>query len=273
MHENPTAGFGKRGFAGPPQQRRGAFRPTDREPERGGMSPQMPQLILQLGGIAVGIAIAFGILLANKTIMREVGRSMDKAFEERFDAAMRGNDPRDAFHAISDPDPVLTAVHARCDAAYERAKLTKRQEQSVPRSSELWHSETQTAKAAAYVACLTRSTPQRFCDPVHRKHLVAAFERYLAQRQRVADQWKTAAWGVSAVVSRLERNSALMRNIDRRLEMRSIVTSPDVFDGLRDLVATGYVTPGDFGGFAGFGIPDMILRVTDGVEAGKADCR
>ena len=270
MHKNPTAGFGKRGLASAPQQRRSERRPDSHRPERSGASLQMPRLALQMGGFIVGIAIVFGILSANRAVMRQVGRSMDKAFEEKFDAAMRGNDPRIAFEAIADPDPVLKSVHAKCDAAYKRAKLTKRQENAVPKLSDLWHSETQTAKAAAYITCLTRSSPKRFCDPAHRKHLVAAFDQYLIHRHHVGEQWKAEMLAFGANIG---RNDPLASEINRRLNMPSVVTSPQMFDGIRDLVAAGYITPADFGGFAGFGIPDMILRVTDGVEAGKADCR
>lgn len=269
MQGNSTPSFGRRGVVASPEP----GQPRRSRRKRGGSSPQMPRLAKQMAGIATGVAVVVGILLVSQAVMRQVGREMDAAFERAFDERMQGSDPRDAIQALANPDPLLLKVHARCEAAYDKATLKRHQEIALPDTSDLAYAETQTAKAAAYITCLTQSTPERFCRADHREHLVAAVDKYLAHVRHVGEQWDAAIWDLANPDLMRGRNDPLIRELRHRLAFPSVIPSPQMLDGIRSLMAAGYITPGDFGGFAGYGVPDMIMTAAEDVQAQKADCR
>src|SRR5215218_737856 len=143
--------------------RRNAVRPT---PPAEPTSP----LLKQIGGILVGVAIAFALGGAYVVLMKQAGRTLDQKFVENFTAGA----PAEAIQRIKEVDANLDDIHRTCTARTKTVGLDRAQSQAVEGYMQLFSGESELARGAAYIECLATSQPARFCQKPHKAHLVAA---------------------------------------------------------------------------------------------------
>src|SRR5260221_13999361 len=117
-------GFGRRGM----QSAREASRPIS-APSGGGMSP----LVKQIGGMVLGVALAFAIGSAGVYSMKQAGKSLGRDFVERANA---GN-PAAAIEQAGD-DALLKRVHRVCTERSADANLTETQKRATDVSDSLY---------------------------------------------------------------------------------------------------------------------------------------
>jgi hypothetical protein len=210
-------------------------------PSGGRLSP----LVKQLGGIALGVAVACALAAAHMNSMKQAGKSLDQAFVER---AVPGN-PEAAIEQVGGGDALLKNVHRVCIARAARADLTELQRIATDPVSILQTGERRLARAAAYVACLMNEQPQRFCQKPQQQHLFEAMRQYLKLATQIQVEWKLQAVGPAAMVTPPWRPEQLAA-----IDMPSTRLDPQIVEGLVALDASGYLPASEFARFDGLGL-------------------
>jgi hypothetical protein len=217
----------------------------------GGMSP----LVKQIGGVALGILLAFSISGIGVYSMKQAGKSLDQAFVERLNA---GN-PAAAIERAGD-DELLKHVHRVCTARAATADLTEAQKRATRASESLHVVELRLVHAAAYVACLTREQPQRFCQKPHRDHLFEAVRQYFKLVAQAREEWQLQTRSPAAAIARPIDSSQLAP-----IGMPSSRMDPQLQDGLIALDANGYIPATDFARLVPNGMPGGPGRIPRGM--------
>jgi len=216
-------GFGRRGR----QPAGEASRPAPVS-SGGGMSP----LVKQVGGVALGVALAFAMGGAGVYFMKQAGKSLDRSFVERANA---GN-PAAAIERAGD-DALLKRVHRVCTDRAAEANLTEAQKRATDASDSLYIVELRVVHAAAYVACLTKEQPQRFCQKPQRDHLFEVVRQYFKLVVQAREEWQLQMGGPAATIA---------TNQLAAIGMPSARMDPQLQDGLIALDTNGYIPAGDF---------------------------
>src|SRR5437764_3348212 len=104
------------------QHNNGFGRRVPARPSPGSRSLATPgsPLVKQLGGILLGVAIAFGLGVAFVQLMKQAGRTLDRKFVE---AATPGS-PEDAIRQVKNVDGDLRHVQETCTQQAKNATLT-----------------------------------------------------------------------------------------------------------------------------------------------------
>lgn len=249
-----NGGFGRRGM----QPTQGAPQPSPASAGHG-MSP----LVKQIGGIALGVALAFAFGGANMYFMKQMGKSLDRNFVE---SARVGN-PAAAIEQVGGGDELLQRVHRICTRRAAEARLTAAQTRAVDLSLHLEAGESELVRAAAYVACLAAEQPKRFCQKPQRQHLAEAVRQYLKLYGQMREEWQLQTGSPVAPAAAAFRPGQFAVT-----DIPSAQVDPQLVENLRALAANGFIAAGDFGGFAGFGTPREVTEALKGVEAGNGAC-
>jgi hypothetical protein len=258
MTSNQNGGFGRRGAARPAP---GVQPTTDTRPIALARSP----LVKQIGGVVLGVAIAFGLGATFVALMKQAGRTLDRKFVEN---ATPGS-PQDAIKGIKTVDADLQAVQQTCTEQSKTATLNVAQTGATDGYMELYSGESELARGAAFVECLATTKPARFCQAPHKTHLVESVRQYAKLNVQMREAWFMATSGPGL------QKAALMGTpyrLDQRvaLAMPSAVTSPAMLAALRALAVDGYVTIKDFSGASGVGA--SLTEALKDVPARKAPC-
>ena len=168
-------GFGRRGL--PSAVNVPGLKPPDSKP----LSP----LIKQVGGLALGAAVAFAIAGAGTYSMKQFGKSLDRNFVEKANPG----DPKLAIERTGARDALLQQIHLSCTSQAATAELTDAQRRTADATTSLLSGEIQLNRAAAYVNCLTTEQPKRFCQKPQRQHLAEALRQYLKLFGQVREEW------------------------------------------------------------------------------------
>jgi hypothetical protein len=225
-----------------------------------GMSP----LVKQIGGIALGVALAFALGGANVYFMKQVGKSLDEKFIE---TAAAGN-PAAAIEQVGGGDPLLQSAHRICTRRAAEAKLTEAQTRAADVSMHLYAGESELVHAAAYVACLAAEQPKRFCQKPQRQHLAEALRQYLKLFGQMREEWQLQTGSPKVALTRAASPAGQFV----APEMPSARVDAQLVENLRALATNGFIAASDFGGFAGFGTPREVTEALKGVEAKNRAC-
>lgn len=250
-------GFGRRGM-----------QPAGRAPRPvvassgGGMSP----LVKQVGGLALGVALAFAIGGAGVYLMKQMGKSVDR----NFVAQMNAGNPAAVIEQFGD-DATLKRVDRVCSDRAAKADLTEAQRRATDASDSLYIVEVRLARAAAYVACLTREEPQRFCHKPQRDHLFEAVRQYFKQVVKAREEWQLQMGNPAMAV----RSTDVIQVAPAALP--STRMDQQLQDGLVALDADGYIPPGEFARLmmpagAPRGMPPPPVIRSTGTQAKRAAC-
>jgi hypothetical protein len=250
-----NGGFGRRGTQ--PMQDAPRLIPAPAEP---GMSP----LVKQIGGIALGVALAFALGGANTYFMKQAGKSLDRNFVE---TATPGN-PAAAIEQVGGGDELLQSVHRICTRRAAQAKLTEAQTRAIDGTMQLYAGENQLVHAAAYVACLAAEQPKRFCRKPQRQHLAEAVRQYLKLVGQMREAWQFEMVSPRVAIAGPASRAGQFAVPD----LPSARFDPQLAENLRALATSGFIAAGDFGGFAGFGTPREVTEALKGVEAKNGAC-
>jgi hypothetical protein len=224
------------------------------------------RLVRQIGGLALGVAVAFALAGGGVYFMKQAGKSLDQKFAEQL---TRGG-PAQATEQAGG-DEVMQSVNRTCSKRAAEAKLTDAQERATGAFITLHAGELELVSAAAYVVCLSAEQTERLCKVPHRRHLAGAVRQYLKLFEEMRVAWRIAIDGPHVGAMAIMANAGAVR--DRvRPSMPSSQVDPELMANLRKLAAGGLVTASDFGGFAGFGVPRAVIEALRGVEARKASC-
>lgn len=240
--------------------RRGPDTPAG-PPRRG-----IPILFKQIGGIAVGAAIVVALAGGHSYFMKQAGKALD----QKFVAGAAAGNPQGAIGTIAGKDAVLQGIHQTCTRRAALAEVTSEQLDATPTHS-VAGGELQLASSGAYVACLAQEQPKRFCDKSQRQHLVQAMREYLKLLRQTREEWQIQTGGPAGRAFGLT-NAPASAGQPARVELPSDRLDPQLVKGLRSLVADGLITGGDFGGFAGIGVPGEVAEALKDVQAKKAAC-
>lgn len=227
----------------------------------------LPPLIRQIGGLALGVALAFALNSAHVYFMKQAGKSLDQQFSEQ----MTGGNPARAIEQAGG-DQLMQGVDRTCRKRAAEAKLTSAQANATGAFINLHAGELELAGAATYVVCLLAERTERLCKVPDRRHLAEAVRQYLKRIDEVREAWRVAIEGPHRGAMAIMANAGGGLNARARPSMPSSQVDPELIANLRKLAAGGLVAAGDFGGFAGFGVPRAITEALRGVEARKASC-
>jgi hypothetical protein len=217
--------FGRRGIQPVPE----ASRPIPASSGGG-----IPPLVKQVGGMALGVALAFAIGGASVYFMKQAGKALDRGFVETANA---GN-PAAAIEQAGGGDALLQRVHRICTDRAATAELNAAQRNAAFDS--LYVVEHRVVRGGAYVACLTREQPQRFCQKAHRDHLYEAVRQYAKLVVQAREEWQIQAGSPSAMIAG--------GPIDYKQDaagMPSARIDPQLKEGLVALEADGYIPASD----------------------------
>ena len=248
--------------------RRGA---THRGPGSGPSPIATPgsPLLKQIGGILLGVAIAFALGATFVLFMKHAGRTLDRKFVE---TATPGA-PDEAIKRVKNVDANLQAVQQTCTERAKTARLSTAQERATDGYTELASGEDELARGAAFVECLATVQPARFCQAPHKAHLVEAVRQYFKLKRQMQEAWFMATGGPGGAQKAALTGAPYRFEQRVALAMPSAVTSPAMLAGLRVLAADGHVAAKDFGGFAGTGVPPDLGEALNGVQPKRATCR
>ncbi|HEV7879929.1 hypothetical protein [Bradyrhizobium sp.] len=223
----------------------------------------MSPLVKQIGGIALGVALAFALAGANMYFMKQMGKSLDRNFVEN---AAAGN-PAATIEQVGGDDDLLQSVHRICTRRAAQAKLTEAQTRAVDLSFHLEAGESELIRAAAYVACFAAEQPKRFCQKPQRQHLAEAVRQYLKLYNQMREEWQLQTG------SRVAPTAAAIRPGQFAVtDIPSARVDPQLVENLRALATNGFIAASDFGGFAAFGTPREVTDALKGVEARNGTC-
>lgn len=263
----PNGGFGRRGM----QPAGEASRPVSASSDGGG---GIPRLVKQIGGVALGFALVFAVGYVSDYSMKQAGKSLDRSFVER---ANPGN-PAAAIEQAGD-DALLKRVHRVCTERSAEANLTETQKRATDISDSLFIVEHRLVRGAAYVACLTREQPQRFCQKPQRDHLFEAVRQYFKLVVQAREEWQLQMGSRAAAIV----GKPIDFNQLSAIGMPSARMDPQLQDGLVALDTNGYIQatdlvrlmpnqmPGVFGG-AQRGMPPLPTVGPTNTQARKAAC-
>jgi len=234
----------------------------------------MSPLVKQIGGMALGVALAFVIGSAGVYSMKQAGKSLGRDFVERANA---GN-PAAAIEQTGD-DALLKRVHRVCTERSADANVTETQKRATDVSDSLYIVEYRLVRAAAYVACLTKEQPQRFCQAPHRQHLFEAIRQYFKLVIQAREEWQLQMGSPAAAITEkpIDFNQLVASG------MPSSRMDPQLVEGLVALDTSGYIPatdlvrlmpnrmPGAFGN-ALSGMPQPPRAGTTNVQTRKAAC-
>jgi hypothetical protein len=240
--------------------RRGPDRPAH-PPKRG-----IPILFKQIGGIAVGAAIVFALAGGHSYFMKQAGKALD----QKFVAGAAAGNPQGAIGPVAARDTVLQGIHQTCTRRAALAEVTSEQLDATPTHS-VAGGEIQLTHSGAYVACLAQEQPKRFCDKSQRQYLAQAVREYLKLLRQTREEWQIQTNGPAGHALDLT-NAPASAGQPARVELPSDRLDPQLVKGLRALVAEGLITAGDFGGFAGIGVPGEVAAALKDVQARKRAC-
>jgi hypothetical protein len=225
-------------------------------------------LVKQIGGVALGVALAFALGAGFVHMMKQAGRTLDQKFVER---ATPGS-PEGTIKNVKNPDMNLQAIQQTCTEQAKSVKLNVAQMRATDGYMELSSGEDELLRGAAFVECLATTLPARFCLAAHKTHLVEATRQYAKLNNQMREAWFIATGGPGGL------NKAALMGTPHRLEQRvalgmpSAVMSPSMLASLRTLVADGYVTIKDFAGLTGIGAPRELREALNDVKPTKAAC-
>lgn len=225
----------------------------------------VPRLVRQIGGLALGVAVAFTLGGGSVYFMKQAGKSLDQKFSEQL--ARRG--PALAIEQAGD-DEAMQSVNRICSKRAAEAELTDAQERATGAFVTLQAGELELAGAAAYVKCLSAERTERLCEAPHRRHLAGAVRQYLKLFDEMRVAWRIAIDGPHVGAMAIMANAG--GGLGDRASMPSSKVDPDLMANLRQLAAAGLVTISDFGSFAGFGAPRAVTEALRGVEPRKRPC-
>ena len=265
-------GFGKRGMRTAGETPRPISTPTG-----DGMSP----LVKQIGGMALGVALAFAIGGAGSYFMKQAGKSLDRNFVVR---ANPGN-PAAAIEQVGGGDAQLQRVHRICTDRAATAGLTETQKRATDATDSLSIVEHRVARAGAYVACLTTEQPQRFCQKPQRQHLFEAVRQYAKLVIQAREEWQIQKGSPAMAVG----GRPVDFNQLAAIGMPSVRMDPQLEAGMTALDTNGYIPVGEIaqlvsgsasnrmpGGFGGApsGMPQMpqLGGSQTNVQTRKAAC-
>jgi hypothetical protein len=253
-------GFGRRGM----QPAGRASRPVAVPSVGGGIPP----LFKQVGGIALGVALAFAIGGAWVHSMKQAGKSV----ERNFVAQMNAGNPAAVIEQFGD-DATLKRVDRVCTGRAAGSGLTEAQRRATNGNDSIYIVELRLAYAAAYVACLTREEPQRFCQKPQRDHLFEAVRQYFNAVAKARGEWQ--------LQMQMGNPAMITGPIDvaqgPAMGLPSTRMDTQLQDGLVALDAGGYIPAGDLArllapGSVPRGMPPLPQIGSTSTQSRKAAC-
>jgi hypothetical protein len=228
-----------------------------------------------LRNVVIGVAV----LLALSYLSRQVVFSIGSYVESSADMAMQGMSNSSfgdfVLHAEEilqqEGDKVELAVHNKC-ATPQIAALKEQSANNM--SGKEWAQygfEERVERVSNYVSCFIADTPSRFCKPAARQRLVMAVHGYLVVQSHVLLKAKEQAemdmgilpapLGKGTSDVKLLRLDPILLKIDRRIEA-----------GIKQLISSGIVSPGDFSRGLFSRAHEGLARTISETTAGKPSC-
>lgn len=256
--------FGKRTGFGAPQSVKPAPAPT------GGKQSNT------LRNVVIGVAV----LLALSYLSRQVVYSIGRYVESSGDMAMQGMSNSDfgdfVLHAEEilqqEGDKVELAVHNICAAPQIAALKKLSGNDSFGKEWARYGFEDRVERVSNYVSCFIADTPSRFCKPAARQRLVMAVHGYLDIQSHVLLKAKEQAemdmgilpapLGKGTSDLKLLRLDPILLKIDGRIEA-----------GIKHLISSGIVSPGDFSRGLFSRAHEGLARIISETTAGKPSCK
>lgn len=237
--------FGKRGKG---QEPPGATR----HPRKPAAAAELPDAIeeptvstsvlaRQLRGIAIGVAIAIGLMALNYVGMRYYGQQLGASFVERAGPI--------AWHSLipSSPEsmtPMQRRVLEACTPSIFLDRINRAQRTAmIPGGSFANDEIVQASLVGEYLACTIARVNDRFCHADGRRALVSDIRKYVTLRdralQRIAEERAIRSGHFQDVGRALGRPSGLEVVEDPEEPLREIARA------LRGVTQAGYLSTGD----------------------------
>ncbi|MDO8353853.1 MAG: hypothetical protein Q7T14_10345 [Aestuariivirga sp.] len=240
------------------------------------LAPTASEQSNTLRNVLIGVAVLLALSYLGRQAMFSIGSYVgsigDMAMQGTSNSSF-GDFVRNAEEILQqEGDKVEIAVHNKC-AAPQIAALKKQSRNKM--SGKEWAQfgfEERVERVSNYVSCFIADTPSRFCKPVARQRLVMAVHGYLDIQSHVLLKAKEQAEmdmgimpapldkGVSDV--NLLRLDPILLKIDGRIEA-----------GIKRLISSGAVSPGDFSPGIFSSTHKGLARIISETTAGKPSCK
>lgn len=134
------------------------------------------------------------------------------------------------------------------------------------------------AAVGAFLECLARTEPARFCRPADKQHLVEKVKQYFLLAQAVKVSAKTVAGGAglgpAGMIAMPPPPAGGEAAVGAAVldAMANATRQPSLMEALRGLAREGYIRASDFGIALGFGVPEPIVEALKDVPRKKNVC-
>jgi hypothetical protein len=218
----------------------------------------------QIGGIALGVAIVFAAVAVYVQGMKSAGRALDRQWAENAGYPTLDQVPPTRANSPSTYNELRTA----CQERAKRADLPRAMDRDLDMFVNIRVGESQLLRHAAFIDCLITEHFARLCQGEHRQHLAGAVRDYFRLRLRVREEWMMVRtpFGQAMGLKQLPGRDGISTRFP------SERTDPRIVDGLKSLIADGYMTRADLGGGFFSRMPGDLEEQLKGVERQKRSC-
>jgi hypothetical protein len=228
-----------------------------------------------LRNIVIGVAVLLALSYLGRQVMFSIGSYVESSGNMAMQGMSNSSFGDFVLHAEEilqqEGDKVELAVHNKC-AAPQIAALKKQSGNHM--SGKQWAQygfEERVERVSNYVSCFIADTPSRFCKPAARQRLVMAVHGYLDIQSHVLLKAKEQAemdlgimpapFGKGTSDVKLLRLDPILLKIDGRIEA-----------GIKRLISSGAVSPGDFSRGIFSRTHEGLARIISETTAGKPSC-
>ena len=229
-----------------------------------------------LRNVLIGVAVLLALSYLTRQLMFSIGRYVESSADMAMQGMSNSSFGDFVLHADEilkqEGDKVEIAVHNKCAAPQVAALKKLGANDTFAKKWARQGFEERVERVSNYVSCFITDTPSRFCKPAARQRLVMAVHGYLDIQSHVLLKVKEQAEmdmgimpaplgkGISDV--NLLRLNPIVLKIDGRIEA-----------GIKQLISSGIVSPGDFSrGFFARG-HEGLARIISETTAGEPSCK
>ena len=228
-----------------------------------------------LRNVVIGVAVLFALSYLSRQVMFSIGSYVESSADMAMQGMSNSSFGDFVLHAEEilqqEGDKVEIAVHNKCAAPQVAALKKLGANDSFAKEWARHGFEERVERVSNYVSCFIADTPSRFCKPAARQRLAMAVHGYLDIQSHVLLKVKEQAemdmgimpkpFGKGLDDTQLLRLDPIVSKIDRRIEA-----------GIKQLISSGIVSPGDFSRGLFSRAHEGLARIISETTAGKPSC-
>lgn len=208
--------------------------------------------VRHLRGVLIGVGIAAGLVAGHYFLMKQAGHALASHWDELGDYPRPGG----ALAKIQNPGEALKIAERICRGRSASTLLPRELKFQLDMAPNVALGEELLLQHAAYIGCLTRERPERFCGKGQdRAHLVASVNDYFKLQKSVREE------RIFGSANRLALSYQFSGGPRAATSYPSELTDPSMAASLVGVVQRGYVGKWEFGRYFGLIMPGNLGEV------------